>query len=244
MTGELLLATIVILMSAAVAGGAGASLVLSRASAVHRRLAQVAGTAPARREPAVGRTRQLVRTTTERHDEAAARRSFVARFRARTRRNAIRQGLPELLDLLEVCLSAGCSLDQALLRAGQELGLSYPTLAREVDLMVAEVRAGTSRIDAFRNLAARTDLDEVRALAATLAQTERFGTSVAQALRTVSDTLRTRRRQHAEERAAKAGIKLTFPLVFCLFPAFYLVALGPALLRFMRVMVDVVGSAD
>src|SRR5688500_1135130 len=101
-------------------------------------------------------------------------------------------------------------------------------------MITTEVRAGKKRIEAFKNFAARTKIDEVRALVAMLIQTDRFGTSVAQALRTHAEVSRTKRRQRAEERAAKIGVKLVFPLVFCLFPAFYVVTLGPAIIKFVH----------
>jgi tight adherence protein C len=150
------------------------------------------------------------------------------------RRKQIRNGLPDVLDLLIVCLEAGSSLDQAILKAGEELEITYPALADELRTLNTETRAGKPRIEAFRNLAQRTKVDDVRALVAMLVQTDRFGTSVSQALRTFADSLRTRRRQEAEERAAKVGVKLVFPLVLCLFPAFFVVVLGPAVLKIMN----------
>ena len=150
------------------------------------------------------------------------------------RRKQIRNGLPDVLDLLIVCLEAGSSLDQAIVKAGDELEITYPALADELRTLNMETRAGRPRIEAFRNLAKRTKVDDVRAMVAMLVQTDRFGTSVSQALRTFADSLRTRRRQEAEERAAKVGVKLVFPLVLCLFPAFFVVTLGPAILRFIH----------
>ena len=147
------------------------------------------------------------------------------------RRLQIRHGLPDVLDLLIVCLEAGSSLDQAVVKASDELALAYPALAEELRVLITETRAGKPRMEAFRNLAQRTKVDEVRALVAMLVQTDRFGTSVSQALRALSHSMRTTRRQMAEEAAAKVGVKLVFPLVLCLFPAFFVVVLGPALLR-------------
>ena len=112
--------------------------------------------------------------------------------------------------------------------------ISHPALASELQMITTEVRAGKPRIEAFKNFAERTRVDDVRALVAMLVQTDRFGTSVAQALRTHAETSRTKRRQRAEERAAKIGVKLVFPLVFFLFPAFYVVTLGPAVIQFIR----------
>lgn len=153
------------------------------------------------------------------------------------RKTQIRNGLPDAIDLLIVCIEAGSGIDQALARVAEELTIVYPVLAREIEHISTEMRAGTPRIDAFKNFAARTKVDDVRALVAMLVQTDRFGTSLGQALRTHADTSRTKRRQRAEERAAKLGVKLLFPLVFCLFPAFYLVVLGPSMLRIFRELV-------
>ena len=151
------------------------------------------------------------------------------------RQKQIQNGLPDLLDLLIVCLEAGSALDQAIVKATDELEIAYPALAEEFRLLVTEVRAGKPRLEAFKNLASRTGVDDVRSLVAMLVQTDRFGTSVAQALRTHAEVARTKRRQRAEEKAAKLGVKLVFPLVFCLFPAFFVVTLGPAVIQFVRV---------
>ena len=153
------------------------------------------------------------------------------------RRTELRNGLPDAIDLLIVCIEAGSGIDQALLRVSEELHIAYPALARELELVTAEMRAGKPRMEAFKNFATRTGVDDIRSLVAMLIQTDRFGTSLGQALRTHADTSRTKRRQRAEERAAKLGVKLLFPLVFCLFPAFYLVVLGPSLLRIFRELV-------
>jgi tight adherence protein C len=151
------------------------------------------------------------------------------------RKKQIRNGLPDVLDLLVVCLEAGSSLDQAIVRASDDLGISYPALADELRILNTETRAGKPRLEAFKNLAQRTKVEDVRALVAMLVQTDRFGTSVSQTLRTFGKALRTKRRQLAEERAEKVGVKLVFPLVFCLFPAFYVVTLGPAVIQFAHV---------
>jgi len=148
----------------------------------------------------------------------------------------IEDGLPDALDLMIVCVEAGSGLDQAILKASEELMISHPALATELQMITTEVRAGKPRLEAFKNFASRTQVDDVRALVAMLVQTDRFGTSVAQALRTHAATSRTKRRQRAEERAAKIGVKLVFPLVFFLFPAFYVVTLGPAAIQFIRVL--------
>ena len=147
---------------------------------------------------------------------------------------AIQNGLPDALDLLVVCVEAGSSLDQAILKASEELEIAMPAMAHELRTVATEIRAGKPRLDAFQDLAKRTNLDDVRALVGMLIQTDRFGTSIAQALRTHAETSRTKRRQRAEERAGKVGVKLVFPLVLCLLPALYVVCLGPVAVRMYR----------
>jgi tight adherence protein C len=154
--------------------------------------------------------------------------------RIAARKLKIENGLPDALDLLIVSIEAGLGLDQAILKSSEELTIAHPELAEELRLVNIECRAGKPRIEAFKNFAARTKVDDVRALVAMLIQTDRFGTSVAMALRTHAEVSRTKRRQRAEERAAKIGVKLVFPLVFCLFPAFYVVTLGPAIIKFIQ----------
>ena len=159
-------------------------------------------------------------------------------FKTSKRRKEIRNGLPDVIDLLIVCLEAGSSLDQAVVKATDELAIAYPALAEELRVVTTETRAGKPRLEAFKNLAQRTKVDDIRALVAMLVQTDRFGTSVAKALRVMAGEMRTKRRQAAEERAAKVGVKLVFPLVFCLFPALFVVMLGPAVLQFMLAFPD------
>jgi tight adherence protein C len=151
---------------------------------------------------------------------------------------AIQNGLPDVLDLLIVCIEAGSSLDQSIVKASDELGITHPALAHELKLITTEIRAGKPRLEAFRNFAARTRVDDVRALVTMLTQTDRFGTSVAQALRIHADTSRTKRRQRAEERAAKVGVKLVFPLVLCVFPAVYVVCIGSAVVAIYRALLQ------
>ena len=153
---------------------------------------------------------------------------------ARKRQHVMRLGLPDALDLLVVSVEAGLGLDQALQRVSEELAFAHPDLCDELRLINLELRAGTARADALHNLARRTDMDDVQSLVTMLVQTDKFGTSVAVSLRVHSETLRTKRRQRAEEKAAKLGVKLLFPLVFCLFPAFYLIVLGPSMLQIFR----------
>ncbi|MEQ1726821.1 MAG: type II secretion system F family protein [Vicinamibacterales bacterium] len=154
------------------------------------------------------------------------------------RRREIENGLPDALDLLVVCIEAGSGLDQAIVKTSEEIAFSYPTLGEELRILNSEVRAGKTRLDAFKNLAQRTKVDDVRALVAILIQTDKFGTSIGQALRTHADTARTKRRQRAEESAQKLGVKLVFPLVLFFFPALYAVILGPAIIQFMRQFVN------
>ena len=150
------------------------------------------------------------------------------------RQKVIQNGLPDALDLFIVCLEAGSSLDQAILKTSQDLDVPYPPLAEELRMITTEMRAGKPRLEAFKNFASRTGVDDVRALVSMLVQADRFGTSISLALRTHADTSRTKRRQRAEERAQKIGVKLVFPLAFCLFPAFYVVTLGSAVVKFMH----------
>jgi tight adherence protein C len=152
------------------------------------------------------------------------------------RKRLIQNGLPDALDLLIVCVEAGSSLDQAILRTSEELEIALPPMAHELRTLATEIRAGKPRLEAFQEFARRTNLDDVRALVTMLIQTDRFGTSIAQALRTHAETSRTRRRQRAEERAAKVGVKLVFPLVLCLLPALYVVCLGPVAVRVYRTL--------
>jgi tight adherence protein C len=150
------------------------------------------------------------------------------------RKKAIQNGLPDALDLFIVCMEAGSSLDQAIVKASEELEISHPPLAQELRLLTTEIRVGKSRMEAMTNLAKRTGVDDVRSLVAMLVQTDKFGTSIAQALRTHAKNARIKRRQRAEERAGKIGVKLVFPLVFCLFPGVYLVCIGPVVVTIYR----------
>jgi tight adherence protein C len=145
-----------------------------------------------------------------------------------TRQKKIKMGLPDVLDLLVICVEAGLGLDQATARASQELMEAQPAVADELSIVVLEQRAGRPRQDAWRHMAERTDVDSVRNLVTMLVQSEQFGTSIAKTLRTHSDTLRVQRIQQVEEMAAKTTIKLIFPLVLFIFPCLFLVTLGPA----------------
>jgi len=155
-------------------------------------------------------------------------------WRVRARQRLLRRALPDGLDLLVICVEAGLGLDQALLRVAQELSVAHPELSDELQLVNLEMRVGKTRLDAMRELARRTGLDDIKALVSMLIQTERFGTSVAQSLRVHSDDLRMKRRQRAEEMAAKTTVKMVPALVFFIFPALMVVILGPAIIAIMR----------
>jgi tight adherence protein C len=155
---------------------------------------------------------------------------------ARWRQHRIRLSLPDALDLLVVSVEAGLGLDQAIQRVGEELAFAHRDLSDELRLVNLELRAGKARSEALHNLAARTGVDDLSSLVAMLVQTDKFGTSVAQSLRVYSDTLRTKRRQRAEEAAAKTGVKMVFPLVFCIFPAIWVVTIGPAAIKIVQVL--------
>ena len=142
-------------------------------------------------------------------------------------------GLPDVLDLLIICIEAGLSLDQATARTAVELKLAQPELCDELGIVVLEQRAGRPRGEAWKHLAERTDVDAVRNLTTMLVQAEQFGTSIAKTLRVHGDTLRTQRVQAVEEAAAKTTIKLLFPLVLFIFPTLFVVALGPAVISIM-----------
>ncbi len=154
--------------------------------------------------------------------------------RTTLRQKAIQNGLPDALDLLTLCVEAGGGLDQSIAKTTEELKLAHPILSEELRYVTTEMRAGKPRIEAFRNLAQRTGVEDLRTLVTMLTQTDRFGTSIGQALRTHAETSRTKRRQRAEERAAKVGVKLVFPLALCLFPALYVVCFGPVMVRLYR----------
>jgi len=162
--------------------------------------------------------------------------AFVLARKAKQRGHRIRLSLPDALDLLVVSVEAGLGLDQAIQRVGLELSSAHPELSDEMKLIGLELRAGKARSEALHNLGARTGVDDVVSLVAMLVQTDKFGTSVAQSLRVHSATLRTKRRQRAEEAAAKTGVKMVFPLVFCIFPALWVVTLGPAVIKFIEVL--------
>jgi tight adherence protein C len=158
------------------------------------------------------------------------------RWKIRKRQEEITDYLPDALDLLVVCVEAGLGLNAAFVKISEEFKLSSPTLSDEFDIVNREMVAGKPRVDALRSLSDRTGVEEVKSLVAMLIQTEKLGTSLAQSLRVHSDSLRTKRRQRAEEAAAKTTIKLVFPLVFLLFPALFVVILGPGMIQIAKVL--------
>src|SRR6266704_5894202 len=154
------------------------------------------------------------------------------------RQEGIRRALPDALDLLVICMEAGLGIDQAMVRVGEEIRRTSPALADELQIINREQRAGKPRLDAWRSMAERVDIDFVRQFVTMLVQTERFGTPIANALGQFADTLRVRRTQKAEEMAAKAGVKLLFPLVLFVFPSIFVVALGPAIISMQKIFAD------
>jgi tight adherence protein C len=162
--------------------------------------------------------------------------TFFVRTRISRRQREMQKALPDALDLFVVCVEAGLGLNQAISRVSEEIERVSPVLAEQLALVNLEIRAGTARDEAFRNLGDRTGLQDIKSLMAMLIQTDRFGTSIAQALRTHSEVMRTKRRQRAEEAAAKTTIKLVFPLVLFIFPALYVIILGPAVIQILETL--------
>jgi tight adherence protein C len=150
--------------------------------------------------------------------------------RVRARQTQLRLGLPEALDLIVICVEAGLSMDKATMRTAEELRISQPAIADELNLVYLEQRAGRPRSEAWKHIGERTGVETIRSLASILIQADRFGTSIGKTLRTYSETLRTRRRQDAEEQAAKTTVKLVFPLVLFIFPSLFVVTVGPSMI--------------
>lgn len=159
------------------------------------------------------------------------------------RQERIRFALPDVLDLLVVCMEAGLGLDQAIANVSRELRQTHKDISDELSLITLEMRAGKRRVDALKNLADRTGEPELRKLVATMIQADRFGTSVADSLRTHGDFMRVKRRQEAEERAAKVGVKLVFPIFFFILPSMLVVAAGPGLLQLFKHLFPLMKSA-
>jgi tight adherence protein C len=161
---------------------------------------------------------------------------FWLNWRVRHRQQRLILALPDALDLLVICVEGGLGLDQSISRVAEELEYTHPELSDEFHLINLEMRVGRSRLDALQELAERTGVDDVKALVGMLVQTDRFGTDLAQALRVHADSLRTKRRQRAEEMAAKTSVKMVPPLVFFVFPALFVVLLGPAVVILLHEM--------
>ena len=162
---------------------------------------------------------------------------------AKKRQHRIRLGLADALDLLIVTVEAGLGLDQAIQRVSEELAFAHKDLTDELKLINLEIRAGKARAEALQNLALRTGLDDIASLVTMLVQTDKFGTSVAQSLRVHAEVVRTKRRQRAEEAAAKTGAKMVFPLVICIFPAIWVVTVGSAVIKFVQVLLPMAQGA-
>jgi tight adherence protein C len=156
------------------------------------------------------------------------------RQRSKKRQKEIRRGLPNALDLLVVCVESGLGLDQAVVQVAKDLDHAHPEISEEFALVNYELKAGKRRIDALRNLGERTAVDDLKKLVAVLIQADRFGTGVAQSLRAHADFMRVQARQVCEEKAAKLGVKLVFPIFFCILPSLFVVTVGPMVVKIMR----------
>jgi tight adherence protein C len=170
--------------------------------------------------------------------------NLLLNHRVQARQREIFNSFPDALDLMTVCVEAGLGMDAALGRVAHEIGLKSPLLADELNLVTLELRAGNTKERALRNLALRTGVEDVDALVAMLIQAERFGTSVADSLRVQSEQLRTKRRQRAEEMAAKIALKLLFPLIFFIFPSLLVVLMGPAFIQIYRVLLPSMAGSN
>jgi len=154
--------------------------------------------------------------------------------KARRRQKEINKGLPNALDLMVVCVESGLGLDQAILQVAKELQHAHPEISEEFGLVNLELKAGKRRVESLRNLVERTNVEELKKLVAVLIQADRFGTGVAQSLRGHADYMRVQARQTCEEKAAKLGVKLVFPIFFCILPALFVVTVGPVIVRITR----------
>lgn len=161
---------------------------------------------------------------------------------AAKRQHEIARGLPNALDLLVVCVESGLGLDQAILQVSKELEHAHPEISEEFGFVNLELKAGKRRIEALRNLAERTGVDDLKKLVAVLIQADRFGTGVAQSLRAHADFMRIQVRQVAEEKAAKLGVKLIFPIFFCILPSLFLVTVGPVAMKIVRELIPMMNG--
>jgi tight adherence protein C len=158
------------------------------------------------------------------------------------RQRELFEAFPDALDLMIVCVESGLSLDAAIARTASEIHVRSPKLSEELTLVGLELRLGATRERALRNLAARTGLDEISSFVAMMLQADRFGTSIGESMRVQADALRVRRRQRAEEQAAKIPLKMLFPLIFCIFPSLLLVLMGPAMIQIYRILLPTMGG--
>ncbi len=163
-------------------------------------------------------------------------------LRARKRQKEIRKGLPNALDLLVVCVESGLGLDQAVVQVAKDLDQAHPDISEEFAMVNYELKAGKRRIDALRNLAERSNVDDLKKLVAVLIQADRFGTGVAQSLRGHADFIRVQARQTAEEKAAKLGVKLVFPIFFCIMPSLFVVTVGPMIIKISRELIPMMNN--
>ncbi len=161
---------------------------------------------------------------------------------ATKRQHEIARGLPNALDLLVVCVESGLGLDQAILQVSKELEHAHPEISEELGFVNLELKAGKRRVEALRNLAERTGVDDLKKLVAVLIQADRFGTGVAQSLRSHADFMRVQARQVAEEKAAKLGVKLIFPIFFCILPSLFVVTVGPVAMKIVRELIPMMNS--
>jgi len=166
---------------------------------------------------------------------------YVRRMAAR-RQHQIARGLPNALDLLVVCVESGLGLDQAVLQVSKELDKAHPEISEEFGFVTLELKAGKRRVEALRNLAERTGVDDLKKLVAVLIQADRFGTGIATSLRGHADFMRVQARQVAEEKAAKLGVKLIFPIFFCILPSLFVVAVGPVVMKIMRELIPMMNN--
>jgi tight adherence protein C len=164
------------------------------------------------------------------------------RRKAAKRQKEISRGLPNALDLMVVCVESGLGLDQAILQVSKELEHAHPEISEEFGMVSLELKAGKRRVEALRNLAERTGVDDLKKLVAVLIQADRFGTGVAISLRQHSDFMRVQARQVAEEKAAKLGVKLVFPIFFCILPSLFVVTVGPVVMKIMRELVPMMNN--
>ena len=164
------------------------------------------------------------------------------RRKASKRQREISRGLPNALDLMVVCVESGLGLDQAILQVSKELEHAHPEISEEFGMVSLELKAGKRRVEALRNLAERTGVDDLKKLVAVLIQADRFGTGVAISLRQHSDFMRVQARQVAEEKAAKLGVKLVFPIFFCILPSLFVVTVGPVVMKIMRELVPMMNN--